>query len=376
MPIHSLVAGLMLHNMTRQSSAPHVVFAPGTWAIPKTGIYCGDVGVIVEDLYNMVDPAVECLLAFLPRLDLSKDEGRKKQKMMKDVDDTPSEIAVHTKVSTIKSIWAMKLVKTNAAAGYPIPVERTLKCKAANKHTRPPRISFGAASIPTFATHNNCLQKVTAHCVNCISPTNCSHWNKTYTFLQQTFHHGLMLRCEKFSNLQVANSIVDKDLLEFIKADKLLLKTSWVPYPASWSFQWGEQVIIAPRPCLGWGLTHEVLTDASTEGEAVILEVHESSCMLRYIQPSERIVGSEVNLEWEGHQRLVKNHFLVKVMNLGNDVQLLYGVGKAKSSELGFAIAENLLDEQISLVGQSGFIVGHNIDGTVQVQLLFLNNII
>lgn len=116
--------------------------------------------------------------------------------------------------------------------------------------------------------------------------------------------------------------------------------------------------------------------DAQTEREAIIEEVQETACLLRLIESDERLLSNEVNLTGEGHQRLVEDCFLLKVMNCGDEVRLLYGVGKAKSSELGFVIARNCLDEEVSLVGQSGLVIGLNADGMVQVQLPSLNNTI
>lgn len=120
---------------------------------------------------------------------------------------------------------------------------------------------------------------------------------------------------------------------------------SRIPRPASWSFEWGEWVLIETSTCLGWGLTRDILADSRTEHEVVTEEVHETACLLRFIESDEQLLSNQVNLTGEGHQRLVEDHFLLKVMNCSDEVQLLYGVGKAKSSALGFVIAGNCLDK-------------------------------
>lgn len=108
----------------------------------------------------MVNPALECLVAFLPQLDLAKEEApRKKQKNSLNIPQT--EFMVHTRASSMKVQWEKNLPETNNAAGYPLPAECPLKHKA--KSTRPctGKVSFGAASIVTFTACNNLFHQLT-----------------------------------------------------------------------------------------------------------------------------------------------------------------------------------------------------------------------
>ena len=75
MPIHELMIGTSLTmDVTQPSISAEKRFPVGMWAIPKTGTYKGDIGMVIHDTYDKsgqpghIDSKQQCRMLFIPWL--------------------------------------------------------------------------------------------------------------------------------------------------------------------------------------------------------------------------------------------------------------------------------------------------------------------
>lgn len=84
MPIHEMMMGTSLAmDIVKPSVAAQKKFMTGTWAIPRTGTYKGDVGMVIDDTYDKrghpgnIDKTRQCRMIFIPRLNAKSLESRR-----------------------------------------------------------------------------------------------------------------------------------------------------------------------------------------------------------------------------------------------------------------------------------------------------------
>ncbi|KAE9389524.1 hypothetical protein BT96DRAFT_946806 [Gymnopus androsaceus JB14] len=112
MPIH--------HHVTGMGKLPTInklpPFWPGVWVNTKKGLYHGNIGVVIHDVLNNLDNS-ECVVAFLPRLDLSPQNFKKLKKTHPSPGipaTSPTQFPVLTPMSEIKSKFDFVSINTKA----------------------------------------------------------------------------------------------------------------------------------------------------------------------------------------------------------------------------------------------------------------------
>ncbi|KAE9386300.1 hypothetical protein BT96DRAFT_949212 [Gymnopus androsaceus JB14] len=302
--------------------------------IAKKGLYQGDTGVIMIDTSS--DYSSECVVAFLPRLDLPQQKFKRVKKTHSSNPAVPATFTTPFPVSTTMSDIKSKFdfVSINTKAGYPIPLERTVPSKK--------------RSVPSARRPRS------------IKSATCEHGDKEYALLKQTIWQGLSLVRQKVTNLTLANTIAEEDLLEFFETESTVLQSN-IPLPSTWIFGLGERVRVSNRLRDHHRPLRENPELASELGlqskdEGFIRDVVEINCVVEFLDGT----------DGEGRQVVLPQHSLLKVMRQGDEVY----VRQASRSIFQLGVAEvSSTTERIPLDGKVGLVVSVGDDGeTVQVQ--------
>jgi hypothetical protein len=259
MPIHDLMMGTSLAMNVRQPSlAARKRFAVGTWAIPKTGTYKGDLGMVVNDTYNTrghpgdIDRNSQCRMVFIPRLN-----------------NKPLE-SLHFRN----------------------------KQKTKFKEPRPSAQLVKVHSAETIIKHYN-YRRVRVECTvfGCKSPT-CAHPGRRYHLRGATLLpiSGLAIVTQNYYNLDLAESMPDniwsifREVLGGRNSEDVpgvfKFKPELVPIPSSWSFSAGEEVVTWSVPGLVDGTVGTIFETARRD---CIIEVgnpvlHRVCCLYRRLR--------------------------------------------------------------------------------------------
>ncbi|KAE9393538.1 hypothetical protein BT96DRAFT_943869 [Gymnopus androsaceus JB14] len=361
MPIHHHITGMRKFPYTAKLPP----FWPGVWVIAKNGLYQGDTGVIMMDTSS--DYSSECVVAFLPRLDLPQQKFKRVKKTHTSNPAVPATFTTPFPVSTTMSDIKSKFdfVSINTKAGYPIPLERTVPSKKRSvpsaRHPRPSKVRIGSTPVLKFAEfHDIPPSSILVCCAICNEGATCEHGDKEYALLKQTIWQGLSLVHQKVTNLTLANTIAEEDLLEFFKTESAVLQST-IPLPSTWIFGLGERVHVSNqlrdhhRPlCKNPELASELGLQSKDEG--FIRDIVEINCVVEFLDGT----------DGKGRQVVLPQHSLLKVMRQGDEVY----VCQASHSIFQLGVAEvSSTTEHIPLDGKVGLVVSIGNDGeTVQVQ--------
>ncbi|KAE9388148.1 hypothetical protein BT96DRAFT_947830 [Gymnopus androsaceus JB14] len=309
MPIH--------HRITGMRKFPYMAklppFQPGVWVIAKKGLYQGDTGVIMMDTSS--DYSTECVVAFLPRLDLPQQKFKRVKKTHSSNPAVPATFTTPFPVSTTMSDIKSKFdfVSINTKAGYPIPLERTVPSKKSSvpsaRHPHPSKVCIGLTPVLKFAKfHDIPPSSILVCCAICDEGATCEHGDKEYALLKQTIWQGLSLHLD-------------------IRAWPL---------------------------CKNPELASELGLQSKDEG--FIRDVVEINCVVEFLDGTDS----------EGRQVVLPQHSLLQVMRQGDEVY----VCQASRSIFQLGVAEvSSTTERIPLDGKVGLIISIGNDGeTVQVQ--------
>lgn len=211
MPIHELLMGTSFAmNVTQPSITARKRFTFGAWAVPKTGTYKGDVGMVIHDTYNKrghpgkIDTNRQCRMVFLPRLyekPLESFHARKKE---------------------------MSILKR------PRPVAKLLKMRSADRLMK----YYDYKKVKVECTVLGC------------GTASCTHPGRRYHLKGVTLLpvSGLAIVTQNYFNLDLAVTMPDETWSVYKQAlqdfpGSFAYKPELVPIPSSWSFTAGEEVV-------------------------------------------------------------------------------------------------------------------------------------
>ncbi|KAE9398084.1 hypothetical protein BT96DRAFT_940484 [Gymnopus androsaceus JB14] len=346
MPIHHRITGM--RKLAYTAKLPP--FRPGVWVIAKEGDYSS-----------------ECVVAFLPRLDLPQQKFKRVKKTHSSNPAVPATFTTPFPVSTTMSDIKSKFdfVSINTKASYPIPLERTIPSKKRSVPSacrpRPSKVCIGSTPVLKFTEfHDIPPSSISVCCAICNKGATCEHGDKEYALLKQTIWQGLSLVHQKVTNLTLANTIAKEDLLEFFETESMVLQSN-IPLPSTWIFRLGERVRVSNqlrdhhRPLReNPELASELGLQSKDEG--FIRDVVEINCVVEFLDGT----------DGEGRQVVLPQHSLLKVMRQGNEVYVC--LASCSIFQLGVAEVSSTT-ERIPLDGKVGLVVSIGDDGeTVQVQ--------
>lgn len=216
MPMHEFMMGTSLAMDVHQPSrTAKKQFTIGTWAIPKTGCYKGDLGMVIFDTYNQaghpgdIDVNCQCRMLFIPRLNEKPLEG--------------------------------------------LQARNHQLSKTKTKRPRPPAKLVKVRSADSIVKYYD-YRKVKVECtvLGCKSST-CTHPGRRYHLRGVTLLpvSGLAIVTQNYFNLDLAQRMPDatwsiyKNVLGLQDSEvpgQFGFNPRLVPIPSSWSFMAGEQV--------------------------------------------------------------------------------------------------------------------------------------
>ncbi|KAE9392156.1 hypothetical protein BT96DRAFT_944869 [Gymnopus androsaceus JB14] len=169
------------------------------------------------------DYSSECVVAFLPRLDLPQQKFKRVKKTHSSNPAVPATFTTPFPVSTTMSDIKSKFdfVSINTKAGYPIPLERTVPSKKRSvpsaRRPRPSKVRIGSTPVLKFAEfHDIPPSSILARLVN------------------------MATRSMPAKADYLAGSSLD--LLEFFETESTVLQLN-IPLPSTWIFGLGEQAV-------------------------------------------------------------------------------------------------------------------------------------
>lgn len=334
MPIHRLVEGAQFDSdsmavelrpgESHPTAAREYNFRAGTHAIPRSGRYRGDHGIVVDDDFGLTDTSKNALMIFIPRVKYPGYSGTKRR-------PPKGSLAVD---------WRSPPSKGWRGFDYYSP------------------------------SHFYCIER---HCNNA---HNCKHQEnirKRSVLYGSILRGGFALVTVPLSKLEVAFSISDSDRALFHEIDPDVLNDSRMPPLKSWSFLVGESVRFTTttlKAALPWGQRNADLEGIPKDAEGVISKVNKLVCEVDFKQ---RGLGL----------RSVPYYNLLKVgFTIGQTVKVADGVSDLKELRL-VEIVEGLsqaMEETLQLGGQEGSIASvymHPLNGnSVDVWLQDYNVII
>lgn len=334
MPIHRLVEDVRFDTDSLQVelrlgedkpvSAREYVFQPGTHAIPRSGRYRGDNGIVIEDDFQLIDRSKEVLMVFVPRIRYPGYSGTRRR-----------------------------------PPKGPLPID----------FSSPPSQGWKKFDYHHQA-HFHCIER------HCNDAQNCKHQEnvrKRCVLFGSVLRGGLALVRVKLSDLDLAVTISDSDRAMFNEIDPDMLSDSRVPPLRSWSFLVGESVRFIRSTlevALPWGQRCANLQGIMEGADGIITEVHNLVCVVDFKQPA-------LGLRSVPYHNLVKAGFTV-----GQTVKLADGVSDMKELKR-VEIAEGLsraMEETLHLGGREGLIANiymHPLNGnSIDVWLQELNIVI
>ncbi|KAF9070981.1 hypothetical protein BDP27DRAFT_1419509 [Rhodocollybia butyracea] len=274
------------------------VLPAGTWVVPSSGRYKGDVGVVVEDEYDTVDNSVSALVMFIPRIKFPNSSSSKR------------------------------------------PVKGMLSVD----FRKPPR------QWQDFEFHS----QLKAWCVedDCIDALECQHQpylQKRYEIFRQVIRGGFALLIFNISELRLITRMpagVHATFTELPMLDNLWSDLHLrVPPPESWSFLEGDQVSVTNR----FGKTGSLLakcdlTNLSPGVVGTVLKVHQYVC--------------DVDLHALGHH-CIPFYNLVKIIDVGRSVKISDTAGnlqEVKRVELGESTLASVSASRVVLAGRESLV--------------------